>query len=117
MPAASYELDALVTPELGGSTNQANLWPQRYHSPVWNARVKDELERLLPEMVCDEQISLAQAQREIASDWIAAYKRYFQTETPLRSHLGPAEDEAAELLFVPAEPTMTQVVTVRLVSR
>ena len=117
VPAASYELDALVTPELGGSTNQANLWPQRYHSPVWNARVKDELERLLPEMVCDKQIPLAQAQREIASDWIAAYKRYFKTETPLRAHLGPLENEDPELLFVAAEPTMTRVATVRLVSR
>ena len=117
VPAASYELDALVTPELGGSTDQANLWPQRYHSPVWNARVKDALEQLLPEMVCGEQISLAQAQRDIASDWIAAYKRYFKTETPLRSHLGPSEDAEAELLFVPGERPMTQAATVRLVSR
>jgi hypothetical protein len=103
---AAYELDALVTPELGGSTDPANLWPQRYHSPVWNARVKDELERLLPEMVCRQEITLAQAQQEIASDWIAAYKRYFKTNTPLRAHLGPSEDEEPELLFVQARSAL-----------
>lgn len=103
---AAYELDALVTPELGGSTDPANLWPQRYQSPVWNARVKDELERLLPEMVCRHEITLAQAQQEIATDWIAAYKRYFKTETPLRAHLGPAEDEEPELLLVHARTAL-----------
>jgi anti-sigma factor RsiW len=112
VPAAAYELDALITPELGGSTDPANLWPQRYHSPVWNARVKDELERLLPEMVCRQQVTLTEAQRAIASDWIAAYKRYFKTDAPLQSHLGPAEEEEAELLFVPGEPTM-QVAAIR----
>lgn len=104
--AAAYELDALVTPELGGSTDPANLWPQRYHSPVWNARVKDELERLLPQMVCRQEITLAQAQQEIAVDWIAAYKRHFKTETPLRAHLGPAEDEEPELLLVQARTAL-----------
>jgi hypothetical protein len=113
VPAAAYELDALITPELGGSTDPANLWPQRYHSPVWNARVKDELEHLLPEMVCAGQISLAQAQREIASDWIAAYRRYFNTHTPLRAHLTGSEGDADELLFVSER---SRVATIRRVS-
>jgi hypothetical protein len=95
---AAYELDALITPELGGTVDAENLWPQLYASPTWNARVKDELERLLPDLVCRGEIDLAQAQREIATDWIAAYKRYFKTETPLRAHLGPPLDDA-ELEF------------------
>jgi anti-sigma factor RsiW len=113
VPAAAYELDALITPELGGSTDPANLWPQAYHSSVWNARVKDELERLLPEMVCNHQITLAQAQQEIASDWIAAYKRYFRTETPLRAHMGPSDEEEDELLFAPSAPASTQIAALR----
>jgi hypothetical protein len=117
VPAATYELDALITPELGGSTDPANLWPQRYRSPVWNARVKDALERALPEMVCRQQITLAQAQQEIASDWIAAYKHHFHTEMPLRAHLGPSDDEDAELVLVRGEAAVTQVATVRIVSR
>lgn len=116
VPDTAYELDALITPELGGSTDPANLWPQRYHSPVWNARVKDELERLLPEMVCSRQITLAQAQQDIAADWIAAYKRYFRTDVPLQSHLGPSEEDEADLLFVDDRP-MLQHAVVRVVSR
>jgi hypothetical protein len=95
----AYELDALITPELGGTTDAENLWPQLYASPVWNARVKDELERLLPEMVCRGQVDLTRAQREIATDWVAAYKYYFKTEAPLVAHLGPPLAEDDELEF------------------
>ena len=86
LPAAArenYELDYLITPELGGSTDIHNLWPEPYASTSWNAHVKDELENHLHEMVCQGKLPLATAQREIATDWIAAYKRYFHTETPL----------------------------------
>lgn len=83
----AYELDALITPELGGTAEPANLWPQMYDSPVWNARVKDQLEDLLSDMVCRHEITLTQAQRDIASNWVAAYKRYFKSETPLPSRV------------------------------
>ena len=59
-----------------------NLWPERYTSRVWNAHVKDELEDLLPQLVCERKVPLATAQRDIASNWIAAYKKYFQTDRP-----------------------------------
>ena len=81
--SGSYELDYLITPELGGADDVRNLWPEPYGSTEWNAHVKDELEDRLHTMVCDGQIDLATAQQEIATDWIAAYKRYFHTETPL----------------------------------
>lgn len=84
MPAQEYELDFLITPELGGSPDPRNLWPEPYHSPVWNAAVKDELEWLLPRLVCTGQLDLKTAQRDIAVDWIAAYKKYFKTDRPLR---------------------------------
>jgi hypothetical protein len=93
-----YELDYLVTPELGGATDARNLWPQKYASPVWNARVKDELERLLPQLVCNHQLDLATAQRDMAVDWIAAYKKYFNTDVPLEAHRGPAIDDDVYLL-------------------
>jgi hypothetical protein len=84
---ADYELDYLITPELGGSSDRRNLWPERYGSRVWNARVKDELEELLPALVCRGAVGLATAQTDIASDWIAAYKKYFHTEAPLPRQL------------------------------
>jgi hypothetical protein len=81
--ADDYELDYLITPELGGADDARNLWPQRYASGVWNAHVKDQLEDLLPTLVCEGSIPLQTAQHDIAVNWIAAYKRYFRTSTPL----------------------------------
>jgi anti-sigma factor RsiW len=83
LSAADYELDYLITPELGGSSDRRNLWPERYGSRVWNARVKDELEQLLPPLVCRGAVELTTAQRDIALDWIAAYKKYFHTDRPV----------------------------------
>jgi hypothetical protein len=99
--ARTYELDALITPELGGTTAPENLWPQRYESPVWNARVKDELEKLLPTLVCSNQVELSLAQGEIARDWVVAYKRYFNTDVPLLAHLGAPIADDDDLEFAP----------------
>ena len=82
----AYEVDYLVTPALGGADDIHNLWPHSYSHTIWNARVKDALEDRLREMVCDGSINLAQAQREIAANWIAAYKKYFHTDRPLEEH-------------------------------
>ncbi len=78
----TYEVDYLITPELGGADSIRNLWPEPY-SIVWNARVKDELEDRLHDLVCEGKLDLATAQREISTDWIAAYKKYFHTDRPL----------------------------------
>ncbi len=85
-----YEVDYLVTPALGGADDIHNLWPHSYSATVWNARVKDALEDRLREMVCDGSLDLAEAQREIAQNWIVAYKKYFHTEEPLAEHAHPA---------------------------
>jgi hypothetical protein len=82
----AYEVDYLVTPALGGADDIHNLWPHSYSPAVWNARVKDALEDRLREMVCDGRVDLAEAQREIAVNWIAAYKEYFHTDQPLAAH-------------------------------
>jgi len=80
--AEDHEIDYLVIPELGGDEDIHNLWPEPYGSTVWNARVKDELEERLHSMVCAQTIDLETAQREIATDWIVAYKKYFHTDRP-----------------------------------
>jgi anti-sigma factor RsiW len=91
--SSEYELDYLITPELGGLGDARNLWPQRYDSDVWNARVKDDLERLLPRLVCDGAVDLVRAQRDIASNWINAYKKYFNTERPILRQAGFVDDD------------------------
>jgi hypothetical protein len=79
----AYEVDYLITPALGGADDIHNLWPQSYSNTVWNAQVKDALEDHLHRMVCEGNLDLATAQREIAVDWIEAYKKYFHTDRPL----------------------------------
>jgi hypothetical protein len=81
--ASDYEIDYLIAPGLGGVGDISNLWPESYASETWNAHVKDELEERLHEMVCNGEIDLSVAQRDIAIDWIAAYKKYFHTDRPL----------------------------------
>lgn len=80
-----YELDHLIPPELGGADDPKNLWPQPYLSE-WNAHLKDALEDRLHQMVCQDEITLAAAQHELATDWIAAYKKYFGTSEPMLRH-------------------------------
>jgi hypothetical protein len=62
--------------ELGGNPRDPdNLWPQPWFGQ-WNARVKDVLEGKLNHMVCKGELTLVEAQRKIATDWIAAYKKF-----------------------------------------
>jgi hypothetical protein len=70
-----FEVDYLITPDLGGTESIRNLWPQPY-SARWNARVKDKLEQRLHQLVCAGKLDLATAQHDIAVDWIGAYKKY-----------------------------------------
>lgn len=68
----SYEYDHLVPLELGGATNDPrNLWPEPGPSP----NAKDAVEFALREQVCAGVLSLARAQREIASDWATLARR------------------------------------------
>jgi hypothetical protein len=81
----AYEVDYLITPALGGSDDIHNLWPESNSATVWNSLVKDALEDYLRDLVCAGQIDLATAQREIALNWIEAYKKYFHTDRPLQT--------------------------------
>jgi hypothetical protein len=80
-----YEVDYLIAPGLGGVEDIRNLWPQPSTSRTWNASVKDALEDRLHQLVCAGYLDLSTAQRDIATDWIAAYKKYFHTDRPLKT--------------------------------
>jgi hypothetical protein len=73
-----YEEDHLVSLGIGGSpTDPRNLWPEPRHViGGWGSDAKDRLESRLHTAVCRGQLSLAEAQRAMAVDWITAYKRY-----------------------------------------
>jgi hypothetical protein len=71
-PLGDYEYDHLIPLELGGAPNdERNLWPEPGASP----NPKDALEDWLRSTVCARRLSLAAARREIARDWVAAYRR------------------------------------------
>lgn len=80
----AFQVDYLINPQLGGNDDVENLWPEPYHATVWNAQAKDALETRLHSMVCSGQMSLEEAQRQIATDWIGAYKQVFHADRPVR---------------------------------
>jgi hypothetical protein len=69
-----YEVDHLVPLELGGSNDIANLWPEAA-LPVPGFHQKDQVENYLHDQVCSGKISLADAQREIAVNWLVIYSQ------------------------------------------
>jgi hypothetical protein len=92
-----YEVDYLITPGLGGAEDIHNLWPESYRSQTWNANVKDDLEERLHQLVCAGALDLSTAQRDIATDWIAAYKKYFHTNRPLTAFMPGLSDPSGNL--------------------
>jgi hypothetical protein len=114
--AGEYEVDYLITPGLGGKEDIHNLWPQPHYGSTWNSYAKDQLEERLHDLVCSGQLDLITAQRQIATNWIAAYERYFAAEHPIpnrsksnrsdppRTHYGDTDlgrDDTHQVLLVP----------------
>lgn len=69
-----YEVDHLVSLELGGSNDISNLWPE-FASPTPGFHQKDLVENYLHSQVCSGAISLQQAQVEIATNWLTVYNQ------------------------------------------
>ena len=72
--SGQYEVDHLVSLELGGSNAIANLWPESA-SPKPGFHEKDQVENYLHDQVCSGAIALKEAQIEIATNWLAVYNR------------------------------------------
>jgi hypothetical protein len=76
---ADYEEDHLIPLELGGAPRSVrNLWPEPY-AATEGARMKDQLENKLHELICDGQLRLATAQHAISANWFTAYQTYLGT--------------------------------------
>jgi hypothetical protein len=69
----SVEVDHLISLELGGSNDIANLWAEPYE-PRPGAHEKDRVENWLHKKVCDGTLSLEEAQKAIATDWPKVYR-------------------------------------------
>jgi hypothetical protein len=73
-PTGRYEIDHLVSLQLGGDNSIANLWPEAATPPP-GFQEKDRLETYLRYEVCSGGADLRVAQRMLAHDWLAAYRR------------------------------------------
>jgi hypothetical protein len=73
----SLEIDHIVSLELGGSNNIANLYREEasFASGAPGYNVKDRLENAAHVWLCQGKISLRTVQRAISTDWRALYKR------------------------------------------
>jgi hypothetical protein len=75
-----YEVDHLVSLQLGGSNEITNLWPEPA-TPTPGFHEKDRVENYLHDQICKGGISLREAQIEIATNWLAVYDRMPKSNT------------------------------------
>lgn len=73
-----YEIDHLISLQLGGSNDPKNLWPQSFRTFPYNALLKDKLEGRLNWLVCHGYMTLPFAQQLIAGNWIEAYDNFLK---------------------------------------
>jgi hypothetical protein len=72
-----YELDHLISLELGGDNAEANLWPEPHDgSAIPGSQTKDGIENRLHDLVCAGRVDLAAAQHAIATNWQTALATY-----------------------------------------
>jgi len=71
----NYEFDHLIPLEVGGHpTDVKNLFPEPGYGK-YNFHIKDRFENYLHDQVCRGSIRLSEAQKEIATDWIAYWTK------------------------------------------
>lgn len=71
--SGEYEVDHLISLELGGSNDLSNLWPEPAE-PKPGFHEKDKVENYLHSEVCSGSITLEQAQQEISQNWLEVYQ-------------------------------------------
>ena len=69
-----YEVDHFVSLELGGSNDISNPWPEAA-SPTPGFHEKVRVENHLHDQMCSGQMTLQEAQRQIATNWLEVYTR------------------------------------------
>lgn len=72
---SNYEVDHLISLELGGSNDISNLWPESYEIKN-GSRTKDVFENYLHREMCAGRLSLPIAQREISGNWLVYYQQW-----------------------------------------
>jgi hypothetical protein len=112
-----WEVDHLISLELGGSNSIKNLWPESGVTQPLNYHVKDRLENAMHDLVCNGQITLEAAQKGIATNWALLYKTWLgnlkdgtnpsSVLDPLSPHIipsSPSTNPISSSRGVPANP-------------
>ena len=71
-PRGAFEVDHLIPLELGGDNTISNLWPEA-GEPAPGFHEKDKVENYLHRQVCAVAMTLVDAQRQIATDWLTVW--------------------------------------------
>jgi hypothetical protein len=71
-PPGAFEVDHLIPLELGGDNTISNLWPEAA-DPAPGFHQKDQVENYLHRQVCAGAMTLVDAQRQIATDWLRVW--------------------------------------------
>jgi len=106
-----YEIDHIISLELGGSNSIRNLYPESYKTQPLNAHVKDKLENRLHALACSGKITVQEAQKAISTNWTTAYVKYLgplpggagvvkTTQAPVK----PSPNTAASEMVLPNIP-------------
>ena len=66
---SNYEVDHIISLEIGGSNDISNLYPESYLISD-GARVKDVFENYLHRQVCSNAMTIQEAQKEISTNWL-----------------------------------------------
>jgi hypothetical protein len=82
-PRGAFEVDHLIPLELGGDNTIANLWPEAAE-PRPGFHEKDRVENYLHSNVCAGAMSVAEAQRLIATDWLSVWRQIGGQASPAR---------------------------------
>lgn len=93
----NYEVDHIISLELGGSNDISNLYPESYLIKN-GARTKDIFENYLHKQACAGKMSMEEAQRQISGDWFY----YYQTGM-LKKQVSPSIPAVTNTITKPAE--------------
>ena len=75
----NYEVDHLISLEIGGGNDISNLWPE--NSKITDGSLtKDKFENYLHSQVCSGKMTIQEAQKEISVNWLS----YYQTDTNIK---------------------------------
>lgn len=73
---SNYEVDHLISLEIGGGNDISNLWPENLKITD-GSLTKDKFENYLHSHVCSGKMTIAEAQKEISTNWL----KYYQDDT------------------------------------